>query len=404
MYDILALDGGGSWALIQLLTLKERYKDAFPDLRGHDILAQFDLVIANSGGSIVLAALAENKTVDEALELFNDRAIRESIFTRNGFRDSFWPASISRWFGFGPKYSSKAKGDAFAQLFPKTHKVTMDQIPKSIGKENLKLVVCTYDALNNRAKFFRSYHSEGRQPEFVSLTRAVHGSSNAPIQYFDFPARFKAQGSNVYYELWDGALGGFNNPVAAGLIEAHKLGIPMDQVRVVSLGTGNRLMSMEEKERFYQVKQIAMRNRRKKLKFWTYGHQTEYFKRTVLNQAKTILYQPPDWANYVAKAFLSVGCQQVEEDQLLRFSPMIHVDSHTDSEVVALLNALYKMDMDLTQEADIRRVEACFARWREGKIKNQPIEYYVERDNDLVYLYGDTYFKEAMDKWKNRGK
>ncbi|MEO1010504.1 MAG: patatin-like phospholipase family protein [Bacteroidota bacterium] len=400
MYKILSLDGGGSWALLQLLTLKERFIGEFPDLKGHKILSQFDMVIANSGGSIVLAALAENKTVDEALELFRTKAIRESIFKKNGFRDSFWPVSISRWFGFGPKYSAKAKGEAFAHLFPEVNRITMDKIPKLVGKESLKLVVCTYDALNNRAKFFRSFTPEGAKPEFVKLTQAVHGSSNAPIQYFDFPARFKARDSNIFYDLWDGALGGFNNPVTAGLIEAHKSGIPMDEVRIVSLGTGNRLMSVEEKNRFYKVKHIAIRERRKKYKFWTYKHQTEYFKRTVLNQAKTILYQPPDWANYVALAFLSVGCTITREDRFIRFSPMIHVDNNTDPEVIPYLEELYKMDMDLTKDMDITRVESCFRFWKEGKIKNQPIEYHVERDNDLVYLRGDKYFQLAMEKWK----
>jgi len=87
MYNILSLDGGGSWAIIQLLTLKDRYGN----VSGHEILKKFDLVIANSGGSIVLAALAENWTLEKALTLFNDKTIRESIFSKNTFTDSFFP-------------------------------------------------------------------------------------------------------------------------------------------------------------------------------------------------------------------------------------------------------------------------------------------------------------------------
>ncbi|MEH6618228.1 hypothetical protein [Maribacter arcticus] len=55
MYKILSPDGGGSWAIIQLLTLK----DSYGNLNGHEILEKFDLVIANSRGNIVLAALAK---------------------------------------------------------------------------------------------------------------------------------------------------------------------------------------------------------------------------------------------------------------------------------------------------------------------------------------------------------
>jgi len=65
-FKILSLDGGGSWSIIQLLTLKDKYGD----IEGRELLRKFDLVIANSGGSIVLAALAENYSLTEAINLF----------------------------------------------------------------------------------------------------------------------------------------------------------------------------------------------------------------------------------------------------------------------------------------------------------------------------------------------
>ncbi|MGB5820729.1 MAG: patatin-like phospholipase family protein [Saonia sp.] len=401
MYNILSLDGGGSWSLLQLLTLKERFQEELPDLKGHDILQKFDMIIANSGGSIVLAALAENWSIDEAITLFDDKAIRESIFSKNRFKETFWPVSITRMFGFGPKYSSKRKGEAFKRLFPKIDKILMHDIPMMVGKDSLKLIVCAYDALNNRAKFFRSYTIAGSDEEQVRLTQAIHGSSNAPIQYFDFPARFKAKGSEIFYELWDGALGGFNNPVVAGLIEAYKLGIPLERIQIISIGTGNRLMSIGDKKRFYKTKQITLRERNKKYLFWRYGYQTEYFKNTVLNQAKTILYQPPDWANYVALMFLLKTSDEDISNRFIRLSPMIHVDSNTNPHALEIIEKLYYMDMDLTVNTEIELLKVCFEKWKSGEIKNQPLEYHVERNNDLVYKKGDKYFENAMAKWKN---
>ncbi len=204
MYKILSLDGGGSWAILQLLTLKAKYGD----LKGHEILREYDLIIANSGGSIVLAALAENYTLSEALALFDKQEKRELIFHRNSFINRFFPVDYIRLFSnFGPKYSAPKKREAFRKLFPKVDGMQMDEVPAFIQKESLKIIVCTYDAMNNRAKFFRSY---GTGPDYdsVTLTQAAHGSSNAPIQYFDFPARFKAKNTDWYYELWNGALGG----------------------------------------------------------------------------------------------------------------------------------------------------------------------------------------------------
>ena len=60
-------------------TLKEKYGDK----TGHKILRDFDLVIANSGGSIALTALAENWSIDKALTLFDEKLTRETIFSKN---------------------------------------------------------------------------------------------------------------------------------------------------------------------------------------------------------------------------------------------------------------------------------------------------------------------------------
>jgi uncharacterized protein len=50
-YRVLSLDGGGTWALIQTKALIALYNDK---TSGQSVLQDFDLVAANSGGSIVL--------------------------------------------------------------------------------------------------------------------------------------------------------------------------------------------------------------------------------------------------------------------------------------------------------------------------------------------------------------
>lgn len=398
MYKILSLDGGGSWALIQLLTLKERY----PDKTGHEILREFDMVIANSGGSIVLAALVENWTLDKALELFRNKDIREQIFSKNSFRERFFPVDYIGRF-IGPKYSSKRKGEAFKSIFKKTNKRQMHQLPEFIGKKDLKIIVCTYDALNNRAKFFRSY-GEGPHYDSVRLTQAINGSSNAPIQYFDFPARFKAKNSDIWFELWDGALGGFNNPVAAAVIEAIKCGIPKDNIRIVSIGTSNKLMSMKDKEAFFKIKQISIKERSKKYLLWRLKYQFRFFTTSILNQAKTILYEPPDWSNYVAYMHLfgehyAKGDHAQYIKHFIRLSPLIHIDQNTPSELLELMELLYDMDMNLTKDSEIAKVEECFDKWKNDKIPNQTIEFTVTRQNEVITTIGHVRYSDAMNEW-----
>ena len=58
-YKILSLDGGGSWALVQARVLI----DIYGDISGHELLRQFDMAIANSGGSLVLACLCNDMKI-----------------------------------------------------------------------------------------------------------------------------------------------------------------------------------------------------------------------------------------------------------------------------------------------------------------------------------------------------
>ena len=69
-YRILSLDGGGSWALLQVIALQKIYGT---HAGGHDIFEKFDLVAANSGGSITLAGLLTGKTLDEIRQFFVPR-------------------------------------------------------------------------------------------------------------------------------------------------------------------------------------------------------------------------------------------------------------------------------------------------------------------------------------------
>ncbi|MCW3075422.1 MAG: hypothetical protein JWO32_31 [Bacteroidetes bacterium] len=95
-YKILSLDGGGSWALLQSIALKQIYKGTRVGTTCGNILQQFDVVVANSGGSLMLAAMIElyDKDIDEVSNLFLSEAIRKQVFSKlkwyekNGFEAS----------------------------------------------------------------------------------------------------------------------------------------------------------------------------------------------------------------------------------------------------------------------------------------------------------------------------
>jgi hypothetical protein len=397
MYNILSLDGGGSWSLLQFLTLRERYGNS----KGHEILGKYDLVIATSGGSLVLAALCCNWDIDKCLSLFYEKQNRTLVFSKNSFWEKYFPADFVGLFGAGPKYSVKKKYAGLKSLFSEIEAIPMEDLPDFIGKPSLKLVVTTFDALHNKAKFFKSYGKEGKPFDSVNLIQAISGSTNAPIGYFDFPARIKAQRSERNFYLWDGALGGFNNPVAAGLTEAIKLGVSKEEINIISLGTSNKITSQRERKYFYLLYINVIKYRKTKP-----GLGLKFFGKTVINQAKTILYEPPDWANYMTYIWRfdnNLGQTSENKKRFIRLSPLLHRHSQDDNanEIDHLINRLYDLDMDLTNDDDIELLNQCFEKWKIGEIYNQPIRTNLDTKGDVLHNLGHKYFKEAMADWIN---
>jgi hypothetical protein len=80
------------------------------------------------------------------------------------------------------------------------------------SKEDLHLLITSFDYDRNRATFLRpsviSVPSWGRgEGADVTVAEAIHASTNAPVNYFDAPAKI-AERSERY---WDGAVAGCNN-------------------------------------------------------------------------------------------------------------------------------------------------------------------------------------------------
>src|SRR6185312_13634684 len=107
-FRILSLDGGGTWSIIQILTLIDLYRSGGALLSGHHVLRDFDLVVANSGGSLVLGGLLKDLPLPEVAKYFDDPETRRAIFgppRRRGPRARFSRAAS----GVAPRYSTAGK-------------------------------------------------------------------------------------------------------------------------------------------------------------------------------------------------------------------------------------------------------------------------------------------------------
>lgn len=443
-YKILSLDGGGTWALLQVLTLQHLFEIKYPDreVRGHEVLRHFDLVIANSGGSMVLAALCCNWTFSNTIAIFEDKDKRSQIFSKLSKSERYFPVNLLHSLGItsiGSRYSTTRKVAALRDILRiendegkvmcRLDSVTLPDLPELIGKTSLQLIVTTFDIINRRAKLFRSFRDSKSRAEQVAgldhfdeinLVKAIHGSSNAPVNYFDFPAIFSPSGSDRRFYLWDGALGGFNNPIMAGVTEALANGVKRTDLRVLSIGTASKLVSdaytrkfrdqyystllgrkLKKKKGSDKIDFVKTKETRKFLGLFNLPFQKNrwfkgagYFMGVVKNMTQSILFEPQSWATY--SAYVSLFSEDIDnpinDKHFIRLSPQI-ITTGDDNH---LNDKLYKLDMDLTKQEDIQLLRSCFSAWKEGVIINEPVQWVKTIHKEYVFARGHSSFGAAV--------
>ncbi|MBK7977447.1 MAG: patatin-like phospholipase family protein [Deltaproteobacteria bacterium] len=181
----------------------------------------FDMVAGTSTGAILAAALAFGVPLGRVKQLYRERG--SSIFARR------------RWSVGGlarPKYSSeplrKELAAVFKQAYLRDAKVPLMIPATDIGTGDVHIFKSGYDA-----DFVRDRN--------VRLVDAIVASCSAPS--FFAPAKVGN------YFLCDGGIWA-NNPSLLALTEAvRRLQVPLDQVRILSIGTGVSL-------KYYSLSQV----------------------------------------------------------------------------------------------------------------------------------------------------
>ncbi|TQF79159.1 patatin [Elioraea sp. Yellowstone] len=342
-HRILSLDGGGAWALIEVRALINLYG---LDARGHDVLATFDLAAANSGGSLVLGGLLMDLTLAELLELFLDRARRESIFAAPGI----WPG---RYAATGKLAGLRAVLGEWDRPLPE-----IGSRPGRRGRRLPHLLFCAYDVPAQRGALFRSdlnapaaaFEPPPRRPS-ASLAEAIHASSNAPVLYFDDAARF---GGGTY---WDGAIAGWNCPAAVAAVEALAYGWRPGEIALLSLGTA----TVAERQ-----KPLAPPSEDMGLKLRRLGAEAGYLLRAILKE-------PPNGAPLHAHIMLGgrlppTPAEPVEDGPVVRMNPAVPLANADPPHAV-----LAALDMDAVADRDVALIARLADRWIANQVPNEPV-------------------------------
>lgn len=426
-YKILSLDGGGSWALIQAKVLL----DLYGDIRGHELLRQFDMAIANSGGALVLACLCNDMRINEIISVFEDKKKRSQVFSGLSFWEKLrWRNIASLTSILGPRYSTERKLKGLSDVLKKADHLfvedasrkpiidmPLNELPTLIKKESLELIIMGYDYFRRRSSFFRSntasLTNKFNNGNFFQLTlaNAIHSSSNAPVNYFDEPAEIEIsllnKNDNRKTWYWDGGVAGFNNPVLGGLIEAmtNHPEIALEDYCILSIGTstGSRAVLTDLKDSTdLSMKEIYDKNRTNKLAI---TDTSSGFFSDVRKLATSILGDPPDSATFIAYAILDPTLTK-NKAKLIRINPCIkpekdidniyvvpEVYKNRDKEFIKLLD----LDMDAVKDDEVKLIgDFCdqFIINAKPCISNQ----LIRGDENSIHL-GQRTYQEAKEQW-----
>jgi predicted acylesterase/phospholipase RssA len=418
-YRILSLDGGGSWALIQVKCLRKLFAETFnnPDPTGHEVLAEFDLVSANSGGSLVAAAMAENLRLSEIEKIFDDEKLRSKVFSRLSFFEKSLLSSVARIFKIGAKYATKRKHIALKEILPGIAQIDMMDIPAHIavnGAIKTQFLIIGYDYYRNRAELFRSdcdslastsvierklknLPSQAVTPSdcMVSLVDAIHASSTAPVNYFNEPATFKVNNKPKYY--WDGGVTGNNNPVLVAVTEAicNRAQYQIENIQVLSIGTGT--ISQLQYDEEIPVKYDELKTKQ----------EAPGLIKDIQKMGTSILNDPPDTAAFVAYMILNPDMPAKPID-FIRMNPALRPMLINDAtgkhwDLPAGINKdeyvkLNAMDMDAVEDQEVSLIKKLCDNWLNGAgVPNQSIR----SNSSLNCLIGHADFEAAKTDFKN---
>jgi patatin-like phospholipase len=378
-YRILSLDGGGSWALLQVMALQAL---CGPKEQGHDVLKRFDLVAANGGGSVTLAGLAMNMQLQEVLEkFFLDERSRNVIF---GCAEGGWP-----W-----EAASTIRLEALRDLLGNDGKEPMSKLFGKIklhGGVGPDLLIGAFDWDRKRAEFFRSdlnsQSASSTNTDDPTLAEVIQSSVTNPIS--DFEALAKIRGAR----FCDGGAAGLYNPVLAAVTEALANRRVASSIQVLSIGTCTvqKPLSLAPQKRWWQRKTRA--------------------KTTDIsgNLARGAFDDPSDAATYIAHVVLGQPLPSSQNPpptsgSVVRLSPVLRLEwDHKKNGWVSqsgvsdkMLAQLAKLTKGSIEQKDIDVIKGYGDLWIRGAVYNQPIR----ANGDFKCEIGHERFPVAIGGWR----
>lgn len=219
-FQILSLDGGGIKGLFSAAILAHVEEDLQCRITDH-----FDLIIGTSTGSIIAVGLGLGLRPRDIVNFYLKHG--PEIFPTSGFSQKF--AGFRHL--FRRKFDNKALEQALRECFGE----------RLLGESTTRLVVPSFDVGRNDVCLFKTPHHPRLIRDHKLKAWQVAMSSAAAPTYFPAVRSIESR------RLIDGGVWA-NNPLMVAITEAKGLlGVPLENIRVLSLGTTDPIQTGADK-------------------------------------------------------------------------------------------------------------------------------------------------------------
>jgi len=210
-FQILSLDGGGIKGIFSAAVLAHLEEDLNLDITEH-----FDLITGTSTGGIIALGLGVGMHPREILRFYVDKG---PVIFANGLFTSLRRVWRNKHNSDGLE---KALRECFADVL-------------LLGSCRKRLVIPSYNIGEDDVYLFKTPHNERLTRDYkVPVWKVAMATCSAPTYFPSF--------RNVdHIRLVDGGVWA-NNPTMVGIVEAvSMLNVPLESIRVFSLGTTNEI-------------------------------------------------------------------------------------------------------------------------------------------------------------------
>jgi patatin-like phospholipase/acyl hydrolase len=231
-FRILSIDGGGIRGVFPAAFLAEIEKRF---LGGSSIADNFDMIAGTSTGGIIALALAHGLTAQEALRIYAERG--ELIFPQPVGVEKL--TTLLRWL-VKPKHDQSKLKEELLRIFG----------DKVLDDATSRLVIPSFEGRHGEPFLYKTpHHPDYQRDRHKKFAHVALHTTAAPSYYPGV--------DDDGYVMIDGGIWA-NNPVMNALVDALAcFDVAREDIRILSLGTGESTFTVNEKARRGGVKEWA---------------------------------------------------------------------------------------------------------------------------------------------------